>query len=629
MSDRFQTDAHWAVANARIRLSARAAFLASNPNQDTSEAETSFNGKLPLPMPPQSGMRKRLLAQFGLSDAEAAMLDLAVAVRFDPALEASVAELQGKPWRPMPTEALARRLYNLPDGEICRPTSVLRRWSLLQSVLEPSGAACSYAADPRIVDFYAGKASLSEEMVGRVRPAVPSSIVPQWDVEQWLSDIQHLQSSEQAVRLVILGNEGTGRSLAAETVLQTMKRDGLHVSAAPVWEVQRFAFLANMIPIWSSAPTHWDSPGGYLPLQIVLSNTVPKPIEGIHDLIVSVPALTPALRNKYWTALTGLSTLPTQCVSYSAYEVSRQAKRLRKDGSFIEETGRSAHDLSQMGVLRRANVSWEDMVLGSRVTEQLRDFASEAELRQNVLGRADVHRLFARDAAPTALFSGPPGVGKTMAAECLAGILNLPLLVIDVSRIVSKYIGETAKNLSRVFEKAERYGCILFFDEADAFFSKRTEGNDSLDRHTNADTNHLLQLIEAYEGPVILSTNKRANIDEAFFRRMRHSIEFRKPDSAQRLVLWKQFSKILFGTENVSGLELCAERFDFSPAQIKSAVLTVHFSLLRRGNGNQSPLDEMVFLKAAAREMQKEGRSMPNDLNAILVRNAEEMSRVA
>jgi SpoVK/Ycf46/Vps4 family AAA+-type ATPase len=140
----------------------------------------------------------------------------------------------------------------------------------------------------------------------------------------------------------------------------------------------------------------------------------------------------------------------------------------------------------------------------------------------------------------TVLFAGPPGTGKTMAAETLAAGLELLMYRIDLSQVVNKYIGETEKNLKRIFDAAERSDCILFFDEADALFGKRTEVKDAHDRYANIEVAYLLQRMEAYEGLAILTTNLRQNLDAAFLRRLRFIIDFPRPDAEARERIWRR-----------------------------------------------------------------------------------------
>ena len=143
----------------------------------------------------------------------------------------------------------------------------------------------------------------------------------------------------------------------------------------------------------------------------------------------------------------------------------------------------------------------------------------------------------------TALFTGMPGTGKTMAAECIAGELGIPLYKVDLSQIVDKYIGETEKKLEKVFRYAQSANVILFFDEADALFGKRSEVKDSKDKYANTEVSYILQRIEQYDGMVILASNFIRNIDEAFMRRMKYVVEFEMPGSGIRKEIWKRSYK--------------------------------------------------------------------------------------
>jgi SpoVK/Ycf46/Vps4 family AAA+-type ATPase len=208
------------------------------------------------------------------------------------------------------------------------------------------------------------------------------------------------------------------------------------------------------------------------------------------------------------------------------------------------------------------------------------------------------------------LFSGPPGTGKTMAAEAIARTLAADLLVVDLAATVSKYIGETAKNLSRIFDEAAASGAVLLFDEADALFAKRTEVRDSHDRHANADTNHLLQLLEAFEGLAILATNRRTNMDPAFVRRIRHVVEFARPGAAERRVLWRRTVAALAGAAGAealgAALDELADLHELTAAQIKSAALSARYAAMRE----RAALSHEHLQRGLARELVKEGRAV-------------------
>ncbi|MDH3445273.1 MAG: AAA family ATPase, partial [Deltaproteobacteria bacterium] len=182
---------------------------------------------------------------------------------------------------------------------------------------------------------------------------------------------------------------------------------------------------------------------------------------------------------------------------------------------------------------------WDDIVLPADRVEQLREICNHVKYRERVYGEWGFDKKLSLGKGLSVLFSGPSGTGKTMAAEIIAGALGLELFKIDLSTVVSKYIGETEKNLSRIFIEAETSNAILFFDEADALFGKRSEVKDSHDRYANIEIGYLLQRMEEYEGVVILATNFRKNMDEAFVRRLHFTVEFPFPNEADRLKIWQ------------------------------------------------------------------------------------------
>ena len=629
------SDALIVAGSVRLKLELRRSFLASRPQEDSPEAETRWleahsAERTSHPQPDESGPRAALVRTFGLTDAETALLDLCVAVAVDPFLETLVASAQGNPSRPVPTEALTRRLFGLAPGAIWRPTSPIARWILVEPVPEPSGAAPGYRADPRIVDWYFGRAALDEGLVGICTLPGEDDCPPVWDTAEEVQVISGLCGTGRKVRVTVLGDSGTGRCAYASALVSGLDRRAIFVRGDALPQtgiedlyrrIQRFAALTGRVPIWTSEPPVWPSHVESATLQLaVTEGRQPAAGHDCVDHVIAMPSTTPEQRRQLWSRLAGPSVpLPLALGNASVREIWSVAPlaRTRADLAARMLGQRALSELSSIGRVLRPDVGWDDMVLAADVVEALRDYADEARLQGELMGKPEIHRLYRKDAAPTALFSGPPGVGKTMAAECIAADLELPLLVIDVARTVSKYIGETAKNLSRVFSEARRFGCILFFDEADAYFSKRTDLKDSQDRHANADTNHLLQLIEDYEGFVILSTNRRANIDEAFFRRIRHAVEFHRPNLPERMRLWRQFAELFLPPAALApltpALETCAARFEISPAQIKAAMLSAHYAA-RKSNASVS---QRHLMSGIARELRKEGRNLPADLATL------------
>jgi SpoVK/Ycf46/Vps4 family AAA+-type ATPase len=200
----------------------------------------------------------------------------------------------------------------------------------------------------------------------------------------------------------------------------------------------------------------------------------------------------------------------------------------------------SRRSLEQLARRIEPHADWDSLVLPEAQTQILRQIAAHVRHRITVLERWGFAARYSRGLGLTALFAGASGTGKTMAAEVLAHTLDLDLFQIDLAGLVSKYIGETEKNLRRVFDAAEDSGAILLFDEADALFGKRSEVKDSHDRYANLEISYLLQRMEAYRGLAILTTNMRHAIDTAFLRRLRFLVEFPFPDVAERTRIWQR-----------------------------------------------------------------------------------------
>ncbi|MCH5200005.1 MAG: ATP-binding protein [Oscillospiraceae bacterium] len=201
------------------------------------------------------------------------------------------------------------------------------------------------------------------------------------------------------------------------------------------------------------------------------------------------------------------------------------------------------------------------------------------------------------------LFSGPPGTGKTMAAQVIANRLKMRLYKVCISQVVSKYIGETEKNLSRIFTEAKNADCILFFDETDALFGKRTEVKDSHDRHANIETAYLLQQMEEYDGVILMATNLVQNIDEAFMRRINFVVSFPFPDTETRRLLWKKLLDAKAPVAEDVDIDFLAEGFRLAGGSIKNCVINAAFSAAAEGK----PIGMRHLLTGIVTEQQKNG----------------------
>ena len=243
--------------------------------------------------------------------------------------------------------------------------------------------------------------------------------------------------------------------------------------------------------------------------------------------------------------------------------------------------------------------TFEDLVLPDDTLRQLREIAAQVSLRGVVYERWGFGERLSRGRGIAALFSGPSGTGKTMAAEVLANYLNLDLYRVDLSGVVSKYIGETEKNLRRVFDAAEESGAILFFDEADALFGKRSEVHDSHDRFANIEINYLLQRMEDYRGLAILATNMKSQLDQAFLRRLRFLVDFPFPSVAERKRIWQGVFPSKAETQNVDYAFL--SRLEIAGGNIKNIAMNAAF-LAATG---EHPIGMQHLLSAARREYTK------------------------
>jgi len=248
--------------------------------------------------------------------------------------------------------------------------------------------------------------------------------------------------------------------------------------------------------------------------------------------------------------------------------------------------------------------TWDDIIISAERLAQLKEMCDQVRLHHAVLETWGFGKKLQRGQGLSALYSGPSGTGKSMAAEIIASDLGLDLYKVDLSSIVSKYIGETEKNLSHVFDEAEQSNSILFFDEADALFGKRTEVKDSHDRYANIEVNYLLQRIEEYSGIAILATNMRGHLDGAFTRRLRISIDFPFPESKHREQIWKKVFPAEAPLSKDINLMFLAERFKLSGGNIKNAALTGAFAAAKEKQ--QITMKHIIF--GIKREFQKIGK---------------------
>ena len=573
---------------------------------------------------PEGHAWARLVGVFGLSTPEADLLALALAVAIEPSLGPLVARAQGSEGRLLPTEPLIKAMHGHGARPIWRPTAALAMWRLVLPVPGRPGEPDMYRADRSLVDWMFGTVSLDAELVLAVDQATNGMVPAEWPVEAVARRMVKAIETSSAIRVVLQGREGSGRRSFGAAVAQGLDSEALVVDAKLLptqdWAEnfmlsQRFALFSNAALIWIGIDQNWPAKIPMAPLQFICADpgqTIAQR-DGTNDIYLPLP--NPGIDSKAQI----LAEANPQLAAASA-DLAAMPGLLFGDLKGIAPTQSAEEASSDLRAKARARMQgaghvvdpefgWDDLVAPHQLIEQLRRISFEARMRPKLMENPETARLYRRSAGLSALFSGPPGVGKSMAAQVIARELGANLLIVDLASTTSKFIGETAKNLTEAFAQAQASGAALIFEEADAFFAKRTDVSSSNDRYANSDTNHLLQLLEAHEGLVLLSTNRRANIDPAFIRRLRHVVEFPKPGAAERKTLWLRMIAGLgiSAAPLLNEIAEIAKEFDLSPAQIKGAALSALYSALEQDR----PIAKADLRKACQVEMSKEGRAAP------------------
>jgi SpoVK/Ycf46/Vps4 family AAA+-type ATPase len=269
----------------------------------------------------------------------------------------------------------------------------------------------------------------------------------------------------------------------------------------------------------------------------------------------------------------------------------------------------SNRKLAELAQLVTPHYRWDDMVLPDDQLAQLREIADQVRYRAVVYEAWGFDAKLALGKGLNVLFAGPPGTGKTMAADVLAGTLGVDLYRIDLSTVVSKYVGETEKNLARIFDEARTSNAILFFDEADALFGKRTQVRDAHDRYANVEVGFLLQRMEAYEGLVILATNLRKNLDEAFVRRLHFAVDFALPGLDDRRRIWERIWPGATPLDPALDLDVLARRVEVAGGSIRNIALASAF--LAAADGGVVTMDHLR--DAVRREYRKMGKVLTGE----------------
>lgn len=269
-----------------------------------------------------------------------------------------------------------------------------------------------------------------------------------------------------------------------------------------------------------------------------------------------------------------------------------------------------SHSLKDTTQLIRSHYSWEDLILPQEQSQQLQEACNQIKYRHIVYAEWGFDKKVTYGTGLGLLFTGPPGTGKTLAAQVVANVLNLEIYRVDLSQIISKYIGETEKNLKAIFDEASLSNAILLFDEGDALFSKRTEVSDAHDKYANVETSYLLQKIEAYEGISIVTTNLLGNIDEAFIRRFAFVVHFPFPTPEFRRKIWRHVFPKEAPLAKTIDFEYLGNRFELSGGNIKNIALNAAFLAASK----HKDITMRDILHSVSSEVTKTGKSiLPSD----------------
>ena len=267
------------------------------------------------------------------------------------------------------------------------------------------------------------------------------------------------------------------------------------------------------------------------------------------------------------------------------------------------------HRLGEKAMRIKASYGWDDLILPPDRKQMLKNACDQIEYSHQVYGTWGFAAKMAYGRGISMLFYGPPGTGKTMGAQVLARELHLELYKADLSSVMSKYIGETEKNLGEIFEEVKKSQSILFFDEADVLFGKRSEVKDAQDKYANAETAYLLQKMEEYEGIVILATNYMQNFDEAFKRRIRFMIEFPLPDAKRRFQIWQQVYPDTTPVSEDVDFDFLASQFELSGSSIKNIAVSAAFRAAAAG----TKVEMGQLLDCLREEMKKSGKNLQSE----------------
>lgn len=635
-----------------VALEAVRMALAQQAGQKDSKTESPALPAIDFPYPPKA--IGRMFELFGLSEFERDVLLLCAGVEFDSEFTGLCAAAQGDSQRSYPTFGLALAAFPKAHWSALLPMSPLRHWQLIH--LEPDRplTQARLSIDERILHYLTGLETLDTQLSEMLRLIPPPEQLVRSHVEiareiasTWSRDDNGDDSPVPVIQLC--GDEVAGKRMVASVVGQMMGATvyRMPISAVPT-DLKEFdrvrrlwvreAVLSGAIllldcdaidrseRLWDTTVVRFVEETG-LPMFLstrerrgswqrpAISFDIQKPTSGEQRDVweAGLGSIASGLNGQLDRIVSQFSLNTPFIEAACQGAVGRLAERERSESPTGEEIGKAVWDVCRRqarpqldGLAQRieAAADWSDLILPDEQKQLLSEISLHVRHRGQVYERWGFQSKGNRGLGVSTLFAGPSGTGKTMAAEVLARELNLDLYRIDLSAVVSKYIGETEKNLRLVFDAAEAGGAILLFDEADALFGKRSEVKDSHDRHANIEVSYLLQRMETYRGLAILTTNLKDSLDQAFLRRIRFVVSFPFPDETQRSEIWQRVFPADTPTEGVEPRKLA--RLNVAGGNIRNIALNAAFLAADAGE----PVKMSHLAQAARREFAKMERTL-------------------
>lgn len=645
---------------------AGAAFLQSQADRAPAGVPAD-NSCLDLPRPGAEQPVHRLLAALGPDAQEIDLLVLAASAHHHEGIASVLRGLhpEGRPWPTVGLAGLMAEHGALAGSALAGAPGAGRaavRAALSRGLLVRSGALTvpgdgpyserSLVLDPLLWAALAGGTTDDNTWPAGCR--VDSRPAPPDGLEDWF-DLASVRAAGAAIeqrRAVAVAARATRPGAVAGRLVALVRAAGeravtLHVPLLDDAVARRILLIAlarGEVPVlWSDRPPTGPLPAAHLPLPLIVVAPPPQQvetdapgraaevagaIEAWPRIVLEVPTGALDRRSRLRAIAAALpevaapqyplgpATLEPRDVAVAAAglqaaaELGGEAPSIRRLSEAVD-TGTSAA-VPAGAVLVHPAACWRDLILPADRRRQLHEAVDRVRAQRLVFDEWGFLQGRPGRAGLRLLLSGPSGTGKTLAAEVVASELGCDLLIIDLSRLVSKWLGETEKNLAAAFDAAETGGCALFFDEADALFGKRTEVGDARDRYANLETAYLLSRLERFSGVAILATNLRQNLDAAFARRLDFIVPFDPPEHAERVLLWRRHLPEQAPIAPSVDVERLGALYDVPGALIRNAALAAAFLAASDGHGGgPGPITSAHVVHALRREYAKAGLAFP------------------